>query len=32
METYIDMLDKDSTMILTTDSDIFKYLKNVDPQ
>ncbi|MFN3192523.1 MAG: protease modulator HflC [Aureliella sp.] len=30
METYVEMLDKDSTMILTTDSDIFKFLKNVD--
>ncbi|MFK7738485.1 MAG: protease modulator HflC [Pirellulaceae bacterium] len=32
METYTEMLDKDSTMILTTDSEIFKFLKNIDPQ
>jgi membrane protease subunit HflC len=31
METYEQMLDKDSMLILTTGSDIFKYLKNVDP-
>ena len=31
METYEEMLDKDSTLLLTTDSDIFKFLKNVDP-
>lgn len=30
METYPKMLDKDSTLILTTGSDIFKFLKNVD--
>ncbi|MEM0926383.1 MAG: protease modulator HflC [Planctomycetota bacterium] len=30
METYEEMLDQDSTLILTTDSDIFKYLKNID--
>jgi membrane protease subunit HflC len=30
METYPDMLDKDSMLILTTASDIFKFLKNVD--
>ncbi len=29
METYQDMLDEDSMLILTTDSDIFKYLKSV---
>lgn len=32
METYKDMLDGDSTMILTTDSDIFKFLKRIDDQ
>lgn len=32
METYPEMLDKDSLLILTTDSDIFKFLKNVDQQ
>lgn len=31
METYTEMLDDDSTMILTTDSDIFKYLKAIEP-
>ncbi len=31
METYTDMLDEESTLILTTDSDIFKFLKRVDP-
>ena len=31
METYTKMLGKDSTMILTTDSDIFKYLKHIEP-
>ena len=30
METYEEMLDQNSTMILTTDSDIFKYLKRID--
>ncbi len=30
METYQEMLDQDSTMILTTDSDIFKFLKRID--
>jgi membrane protease subunit HflC len=30
METYEEMLDKDSTMILTTDSDVFKFLKRID--
>ncbi len=30
METYPDMLDNDSMLILTTASDIFKFLKNVD--
>ncbi len=29
METYQEMLDQDSTLILTTGSDIFKFLKNV---
>ncbi|MEM7473446.1 MAG: protease modulator HflC [Planctomycetota bacterium] len=31
METYQEMLDKDSTMILTTDSEIFKFLKDIEP-
>lgn len=31
METYTEMLGNDSTMILTTDSDIFKYLKHIEP-
>ncbi len=31
METLQEMLDEDSMLILTTGSDIFKYLKNVDP-
>jgi membrane protease subunit HflC len=30
METYQEMLDQDSMLILTTGSDIFKYLKNVE--
>lgn len=30
MESYQEMLDKDSTLILTTGSDIFKFLKKVD--
>lgn len=30
METYTEMLDQDSMLILTTGSDIFKFLKNVD--
>jgi membrane protease subunit HflC len=30
MESYQEMLDGESTMIMTTDSDIFKFLKNVD--
>jgi len=30
METYSEMLDKDSMLILTTGSDIFKFLKNVE--
>jgi len=30
METYQEMLDQDSTLILTTDSDIFSLLKKVD--
>lgn len=30
METYPDMLDESSTLILTTGSDIFKFLKNVE--
>ena len=30
METYEEMLDKDSTLILTTDSDIFRFIKRID--
>jgi membrane protease subunit HflC len=30
METYKEMLDQDSTMILTTNSDVFKFLKRID--
>ncbi|MEC8556180.1 MAG: protease modulator HflC [Planctomycetota bacterium] len=30
METYREMLDQDSTMILTTDSEIFKFLKDFE--
>ncbi len=30
METYQEMLDQDTTLILTTGSDIFKFLKNVE--
>jgi len=30
MESYQEMLDQESTLILTTGSDIFKFLKNVD--
>lgn len=30
MESYQDMLDDDSTLVLTTDSDLFRFLKNVD--
>ena len=30
METYQEMLDRDSTLILTTDSDIFSFLKNIE--
>lgn len=30
METYEEMLDRESTLVLTTDSDIFRYLKNVE--
>jgi membrane protease subunit HflC len=29
METYEQMLDRDSTLIMTTDSDIFKFLKRI---
>ncbi len=32
METYLEMLDKDSTLVLTTGSDIFKFLKKVEPK
>ncbi len=30
LETYKTILDKDSTLILTTESDLFKYLKKID--
>lgn len=30
MESYSEMLDNESTMILSTDSDIFKFLKRID--
>ena len=30
METYQEMLDQDSTLIMTTGSDIFKFLKKID--
>jgi membrane protease subunit HflC len=30
MDTYLEMLDQDSMLILTTDSDIFKFLKSAD--
>ncbi len=30
LETYEEMLDRDSTLILTTGSDLFKYLKSVE--
>ncbi len=30
METYEEMLDKDSTLILLTDSDIFKFIKRIE--
>jgi membrane protease subunit HflC len=30
METYKEMLDQDSTLIMTTDSDIFKFLKRIE--
>lgn len=32
MEVYKDLIDKDTTMILSTDSDLFQYLKGVEPQ
>jgi membrane protease subunit HflC len=31
METYRDILSSDSTLVLSTDSDLFKYLKNMEP-
>jgi len=31
MEVYQDMLDKDTTLILTTDSDLFRLLKSIKP-
>ena len=30
METYQEMLDRETTLVLTTDSDIFRLLKNID--
>ena len=30
METYEQMLDQDSTLIMSTDSDIFKFLKRIE--
>lgn len=30
METYQEMLDRDTTLIMTTDSDIFQFLKRID--
>ncbi|MCB1085548.1 MAG: protease modulator HflC [Verrucomicrobiae bacterium] len=32
MELYLEMLKGDSTLILSTDSDLFKYLKRIDPK
>lgn len=32
METYREMLGGDSTLVLTTDSDMFRFLKKVDPE
>jgi membrane protease subunit HflC len=32
LETYKTTLGRDSTLILTTDSDFFKYLKNISPE
>lgn len=32
MELYLDMLAGDSTLILSTDSDLFKYLKRIEPK
>ena len=32
METYQQILDRDSTLILTTDSDIFRFLKDIEPE
>jgi len=32
MEVYSDLIDEDTTMILSTDSDLFQYLKGVEPQ
>ena len=30
METYQEMLDRDTMLILTTDSDIFRFLKSIE--
>jgi membrane protease subunit HflC len=32
LETYKSTLGRDSTLILTTDSDLFRLLKQIDPQ
>jgi len=32
LETYKDTLGRDSTLILTTDSDLFRLLKQVEPK
>jgi len=32
LETYESMLNEDASLILTTDSDIFKYLKSISPE
>lgn len=32
MELYLEMLGGDSTVILSTDSDLFQYLKRIDPE
>ena len=31
METYQEMLNKDTTLVLSTDSEIFRFLKHIDP-
>lgn len=32
MDSYVDMLNKDSTLILTTDSDVFRFLKHTEDE